>query len=81
MDGKERYKIYREMQETAYSLESILTERLQDKGYKVYTMYIAVSIEETRTYFIDIEYGNDTPGGYHRHYRTITENKLEKAFL
>lgn len=76
MTDRELYNVYCEMFKNARAFEERLRNALEKKGYNVYCVYMAVGDEETRKYFVDIEYSNGTAETY-RHIRdNITEDRL-----
>lgn len=80
MDGKEKYDIYREMNDAIPFLERQIRDSLEANDYTVYTVFLAVAVEEERLYFCDIEYGG-SPEKYKRLYQRMTREQLEKYFL
>ena len=80
MDGREKYDIYREMSDAIPFLERQIRDSLEANDYTVYTVFLAVAVEEERLYFCDIEYGG-SPEKYKRLYQRMTREQLEKYFL
>lgn len=77
MKTRETFEIYCEMYEKANDYSKRIREKFEKKGLKVYSDFVSVAEEETRTYFCDIEIGG-SPETYKRYYGRISEKNLEK---
>lgn len=66
LEGREKYMVYREMYAAIAELERYITEQIEKKGHKVISVFLSVGDEETRRYFVDLEYSDDKPGTYRR---------------
>ena len=77
MTDREKYNIYNEMYNKCFEYQDKLTGIYLERGYNVYCVYISVSDEETRSYFVDIEIGG-SPEKYSHIRRTMTEEQLLK---
>lgn len=80
MTHTEKYDIYNEMMNDIPNLENRIRRSLTESGYTIYTVFLSVQDEENRLYFCDIEYGNGTPEGYNRIYKSLSKETLEKHF-
>ena len=66
MNARETYEIYTKMFAAIAELERYITEQIEKKGHKVISVFLSVGDEETRRYFVDLEYSDDKPGTYRR---------------
>ena len=74
---RELYEVYREMFNEAEELSEKINARLVANNATVYSVFVSVGKEETREFFVDIEYNEN---GYNRIRGLITRERLEKRF-
>lgn len=77
MTDREKYNIYREMYNKTFIYTDDLVTKYSNLGYTVYTVFISVVDEETRSYFVEIEIGG-SPEKYKHIRKTMTEAELLK---
>ena len=77
MTDREKYNTYSEMYDKTFTYTSDLVIKYSNLGYTVYTVFIAVADEETRSYFVEIEIGG-SPEKYKHIRKTMTETELLK---
>ena len=77
MTDRQKYDIYNDMYNKSFNYTKALTDKYEKSGYTVYTVFIAVSDELTRTYFVEIEIGG-SPEKYKHIRKTMTETELIK---
>ena len=71
MERLEKYNIYREMMQAI----PYYTQLLEGKYNILSPIFLAVQDEETRTYFLDMEY--KVNGEYRRHYGAVKQSFLD----
>ena len=74
---RELYEVYCEMFNEAENLTEKINARLVANNATVYSVFVSVGKEETREFFVDIEYNEN---GYNRIRGLITRERLEKRF-
>lgn len=77
MTDRERYNKYCEMYDKYFKFTDDITLKYFDKGYTVYTVFLAVDNAEKGTYFVEIEIGG-SPEKYKHIRTTMTESEILK---
>ena len=74
---RELYNVYCKMFNEAEQLTEKINKSLLANNATVYSVFVSVGKEETKEFFVDIEYNEN---GYNRLRGLITKEKLEKRF-